>query len=87
VEKEGSKGEMITVPDTFNDISLTGKNSGTGENQSIKTSDGLTFAGTAADYETVISSYTGKAYTALNSSQVPDAMKDVVKDYFTELSE
>ena len=78
---------MITVPDSSNTVSLTGKDSGSGENQKSKVSEGLTFAGTAADYETVITSYTGKAYTALNSSSVPDAMKDVVKNYFSELSE
>ncbi len=86
-ERESGKGEMITIPEDFEAFSISGKNNGGEENQTIKTSDGLTFSGTAADYETVISAYTGRAYSALNSSSVPDAMKDVVKNYFSELSE
>ena len=86
-EKEGTKGEMITVPANFETVSLNGKNTREGDDQTIKTSSSMTFNGTAADYETVISSYTGKAYSALNSSTVPEAMKDVVKNYFSELSE
>ena len=79
---------MITVPKNFSDTAITGKNNGSSEDgQTFKTSDSLTFAGTATDYETVISSYTGKAYSALDSGSVPDAMKDVVKNYFSELSE
>ncbi len=78
---------MITVPENFDIFGVNGKKSGEGEGQTVKTSDSLTFSGTAADYETVISTYTGQAYSALNSSSVPDAMKDVVKNYFSELSE
>ncbi len=78
---------MITVPDNFDSFSINGKNNGEGDSQVVKTTDGITFAGSAADYETVISAYTGKAYSSLNSSTVPEAMKDVVKIYFSELSE
>ncbi len=82
-----NKGEMITVPNDFDNFGITGRDNGGGDSQLIKTTEGLTFAGTAADYETVISAYTGMAYSALNSSSVPEAMKDVVKNYFSELSE
>ncbi len=47
----------------------------------------MTFAGQARDYRQVISEYTRAAYESLGSSNVPEAMQEIVKDYFSDISE
>ena len=46
-----------------------------------------TWSGQSVDYNQVIGNYTNQAYTNMESSNIPDSMKDLIRDYFTELNE
>ena len=47
----------------------------------------MTWEGIEIPYEQVIAEYTNQAYENLSGSNIPDSMKDIVKDYFSELNE
>ncbi len=79
--------ETITVPSNFTDTQINGKSDGSSSGEYTSVNDSATFSGTATDYEKVISEYTKKAYTAIDSESIPDALKGIVKNYFSDLSE
>ncbi len=79
--------ETITVPSNFTDTEISGKTDGSSSGEYTEINGSMTFSGTATDYEQVISEYTKKAYTAIDSESVPDALKGIVKNYFSDLSE
>ncbi len=79
--------ETITVPSNFTDTGISGKTDGSSSGEYTEINGSMTFSGTATDYEQVISEYTKKAYTAIDSENVPDALKGIVKNYFSDLSE
>jgi len=46
----------------------------------------MTWSGVEVEYGQVIAEYTNQAYAGLDKSDIPDSMKDIVKDYFSELN-
>ena len=80
--------EQLNIPDraTGDDENLTGTNT-EGSSYLTDSDMGLSFRGQSVDYSRVVGEYTTSAMSRLNQSKIPDAMKDVVKKYFSELNQ
>ncbi len=78
-------GEKITISNNHSDNNIQGSASG---DESQLTQDGptMTWEGIEIPYNQVIAEYTNQAYENLSGSDIPDSMKDIVKDYFSELN-
>ena len=87
-EPTGGKGESVFVTgmETGEDDNLTGRKSGDAKITEKGTQSGDAMAGSKADLDSVVGDYSSQAYAKANSGQVPAAMKDVVKNYFSGLS-
>lgn len=67
---------------------LSGKSNGnSGGSESYITNDPNATLGELKPYNQVAGEYSNKAMESLNNSEVPDGMKDVIKNYFTSLQE
>ena len=82
-------GERVMVP--LNNVApneyLTGQANSEGNSYLTESNQVMTWSGESVTYEQVIGNYTNQAYTNMESSNIPDSMKELVKDYFTELNE
>ena len=87
-EPTGGKGESVFVTGmaTGEDDNLTGRKSGDAKITEKGNQSGNAAAGSKADLDSVVGDYSSQAYAKANSGQVPAAMKDVVKNYFSGLS-
>jgi len=80
--------EELHIPqrEVGNDENLTG--SATGEaSYYTETDNGLSWNGVMKDYRQVAGEYTQEAYKRITSREVPDAVKDIVKNYFSGLAD
>ena len=77
---------MISDKLASDNSNITGKPSGDGESQQTQSGPTVTWSGIEVEYGQVIAEYTNQAYAGLEKSNIPDSMKDIVKDYFTELN-
>lgn len=88
VTEANNAPEQLNIPDRAwgDDDNLTGTNT---EGSSYLTSSdmGLSYRGQSVDYNSVVGEYTSSAMSRLNQSKIPDAMKDAVKKYFSELNQ
>ncbi|MGV8982532.1 hypothetical protein [Clostridium sp.] len=67
---------------------LTGKkNDNSGSSDSFITNKPNAELGSLRPYDQVIGQYTDKAMESINSNEIPDGMKEVVKGYFTSLQD
>jgi predicted RNA binding protein with dsRBD fold (UPF0201 family) len=67
---------------------LTGKkNDNSGSSDSFITNKPNAELGNLKPYDQVIGEYTDKAMESLNSNEIPDGMRDVIKGYFTSLQD
>ncbi len=84
-----SGGERIMIPDEdmMSDENLTGQANANGQSYLTESDQVATWSGESVSYDQVIGNYTNQAYTNMESSNIPDSMKDLVIDYFTELNE
>ena len=64
---------------------LTGQANKEGSSTMTQAGQGYAWSGQKKDYNQVIGNYKNHAYDRMNKSQIPDSMKDMVKDYFTDL--
>lgn len=79
--------EQVVIPDSVgNDDNLSGTATKDGNSYKSESQQGITWRGQSVDYDSVISEYTKDAYSKIESNQIPEAMKDVVKNYFEELN-
>ena len=88
-EREANlSGERVMISDKLasDNSNITGKPSGDGESQQTQSGPTVTWSGIEVEYGQVIAEYTNQAYAGLEKSNIPDSMKDIVKDYFTELN-
>lgn len=89
VEKEYVKNtsEEITIPEEVgDDENLTGKAGGTGKTYTQKSKNGPAWAGNSVDYSQVVGDYANQAYSNVENNKVPDSMKEIIKSYFTGLT-
>ena len=78
---------MIPDGDMGTNENLTGQANSNGNSYLTESNQTATWSGQSVDYNQVIGNYTNQAYTNMESSNIPDSMKDLIRDYFTELNE
>lgn len=81
-------GEKVTITDKVasENSNLTGAPNQDGESYQTQGGPTMTWSGVEVEYSQVIAEYTNQAYAGLEQSDIPDSMKDIVKDYFSELN-
>lgn len=84
----GTPQELLNLPDRElgNDANLTGQKSSGGDSYRTSSSDGLAWSGQSVDYNSVIGEYSNNAYHQIDSSSIPEVMKDMIKNYFSGLT-
>ncbi|MGL5380045.1 pectinesterase [Clostridium sp.] len=87
-ESENKSGEEIFIPgrNEGSDSNLTGNKNEGGNSQQIETENGLNLDGSKVNYDKVIGDYTNSALEGANNSNLPESLKDLIKDYFQGLN-
>lgn len=87
-EAENKTGEQIFIPgrNEGNDSNLTGNKNEGGDTQQVETENGLNLDGSKVNYDKVIGDYTNSALEGANNSNLPESLKDLIKDYFEGLN-
>ena len=67
--------------------SMTGKGNASGESNMAQSDQAQAWSGNSVEYDSVIGEYTNRAYDSLPESNLPDSMKELVRDYFSDLNE
>lgn len=85
---ENSRGEQIYIPgrNEGNDANLTGSKNESGNSQQVESQTGLNLDGQKVNYDKVIGDYKNSALEGANNSNIPQNLKDIIKDYFEELN-
>lgn len=85
---DNKKGEQVYIPgrDIGKDENLTGNKNENGDSQSIESQNGFNLDGSKIDYDKVIGDYTNSALEGANNSNLPESLKDLIKDYFEGLN-
>lgn len=85
---DNKKGEQVYIPgrDVGKDKNLTGNKNENGDSQSIDSENGFNLDGSKIDYDKVIGDYTNSALEGANNSNLPESLKDLIKDYFEGLN-
>ncbi|WP_250455576.1 pectinesterase [Clostridium tertium] len=85
---ENKGGEQIYIPgrEVGNDENLTGNKNQEGNSQTIETENGFNLDGNKINYDKVIGDYTNSALEGANNSNLPESLKDLIKDYFEGLN-
>ena len=78
---------MVPDADFGTNENLSGQSNSSGQSYMTESDQAATWRGESVDYNQVIGEYTNQAYTNMETSNIPDSMKDLIKDYFTELNE
>jgi len=65
---------------------LTGQANQNGNSKLSQSQNGYVTAGEKKTYNQVIGDYAKKAYDNMNQSKIPGTMKDMVKNYFSNLN-
>lgn len=85
---ENSTGEQIYIPgrNEGSDSNLTGNKNDGGNTQQIESQNGLNVGGEKVDYDKVIGDYSNSALEGANNSNLPQSLKDLIKNYFEGLN-
>lgn len=85
---ENSTGEQIYIQgrNEGNDENLTGNKNDNGNSQEIESQNGLNIGGEKVDYDKVIGDYSNSALEGANNSNLPQSLKDLIKNYFEGLN-
>ena len=85
---ENSTGEQIYIPgrNEGSDENLTGNKNDNGNSQEIESQNGLNIGGEKVDYDKVIGDYSNSALEGANNSNLPQSLKDLIKNYFEGLN-
>ena len=85
---ENSPGEQIYIPgrNEGSDENLTGNKNNNGSSQEIESQSGLNVGGEKVDYDKVIGDYSNSALEGANNSNLPQSLKDLIKNYFEGLN-
>lgn len=85
---ENNPGEQIYIPgrNEGSDNNLTGNKNEDGNSQQIETENGLNISGEKVDYDKVIGDYSNSALEGANNSNLPQSLKDLIKNYFEGLN-
>ena len=85
---ENKPGEEIFIPgrEQGDDGNLSGSINENGESQQVQIENGLNIDGSKVDYDKVIGDYTNSALEGANNSNLPESLKNLIKDYFEGLN-
>lgn len=85
---DNSPGEQIYIPERNegNDGNLTGNKNENGNSQEIESQNGLNLGGEKVNYDKVIGDYSNSALEGANNSNLPQSLKDLIKNYFEGLN-
>lgn len=85
---DNKNGEQVYIPgrDIGKDKNLTGNKNENGDSQSIDSENGFNLDGSKINYDKVIGDYTNSALEGANNSNLPESLKDLIKDYFEGLN-
>lgn len=85
---ENSQREQIYIPgrNEGSDGNLTGNKNDNGNSQEIESQNGLNIGGEKVDYDKVIGDYSNSALEGANNSNLPQSLKDLIKNYFEGLN-
>ncbi|MDU5261531.1 MAG: pectinesterase [Clostridium celatum] len=85
---ENSQREQIYIPgrNEGSDGNLTGNKNNNGNSQEIESQNGLNIGGEKVDYDKVIGDYSNSALEGANNSNLPQSLKDLIKNYFEGLN-
>lgn len=85
---ENSAGEQIYIPERNEggDGNLTGNKNENGNSQEIENQTGINIDGEKVDYDKVIGDYSNSALEGANNSNLPQSLKDIIKNYFEQLN-
>ncbi len=90
-EKKNGEYEKIFTPKTLGGdgekSQLTGKKNNNGNSEKVTSEKGINVRGEDVPYNQVIGSYKEQAAQSLGSSEIPEGMKEIIKNYFTSLEE
>ena len=90
VKKSGEYEKIFTSKTLGGDgekSELSGQKGSGGRSDQIITDKPKTIRGESVPYNQVIGEYKQSAFQSMNSSSIPEGMKDLVKDYFSSLDE
>ncbi len=89
--KKDGEYEKIFTPETLGGegetSNLSGTKGTTGTTEQVTTDKSQTVRGSSVPYDQVVGEYKDKAMESINTSDIPPGMRDMVKEYFTELEE
>lgn len=90
-ERKEGEYEKIFTPKTLGGqgekSQLTGKKNNSGTSENVNSEKGINVRGESVPYNKVIGSYKQSASQSMESSSIPEGMKDIIKNYFTSLEE
>lgn len=90
-EKKEGEYEKIFTPKNLGGQSeksnITGKKNDSGSTQKMNTSKSMTERGELLPYNQVVGEYKDKAFENMNNTDIPEGMRDVVKNYFSSLED
>lgn len=78
----------MSIPNGLGDDgALTGNQGSKEDSDYYRQQNGLAWEGEHVDYNTVIGSYTDRAYEGLAGGRYPSGMEEVIKGYFEGLNQ
>lgn len=87
-EGEDPSGLEIFIPgrNVGNDENLQGNINEEGNSETIENENGINLDGEKMEYEKVVGDYTNSALDSINNSNMPEGLKNIIKDYFDGLN-
>lgn len=89
-KKEGEYEKIFTSKTLGGDgekSQLTGKKNNSGNSENVNSEKGINVKGESVPYNQVIGSYKESAVQNMETSDIPEGMKEIIKNYFTSLEE
>lgn len=85
---DNSPGERVYIPgrNEGNDGNLIGNKNENGNSQEIESQNGINLGGEMVDYDKVIGDYSNSALEGANNSNLPQSLKEIIKNYFEGLN-
>lgn len=88
--KEGEYEKIFTSKTLGGDgekSQLTGNKNNSGNSENVNSEKGINVRGESVPYNQVIGSYRESAVQKLETSDIPEGMKEIIKNYFTSLED
>lgn len=90
IKKDGEYEKIFTPKNLGGDSeksTITGNKNNGGNSEKVNTEKGINIRGDSVPYNQVIGEYKNRAFEGLDKSEIPEGMRDIVKNYFTSLED